>query len=52
MENIQKYNKFILAGIAGIVAILNSLYGSGNETVAIVIAIATALGVYAVPNKG
>jgi uncharacterized membrane protein len=48
----QKYNKFIVAGIAGVVAVLNSLYGSGSEVVTIVIAIATALGVYAVPNKG
>ena len=48
----QKYNKFIVAGVAGVVAVLNSLYGSGSETVAIIIAIATALGVYAVPNKG
>lgn len=48
----QKYNKFIVAGVAGVVAVLNSLYGNGNETVTIIIAIATALGVYAVPNKG
>ena len=47
----QKYSKFIVAGIAGVVAVLNSLYGSGNETVTIIIAIATALGVYAVPNE-
>ena len=37
----QKYNKFILAGIAGAVAILNSFYGNGNEAVAIIIAVAT-----------
>jgi len=48
----QKYNKFIVAGIAGVVAVLNSLYGNGNDTATILIAIATALGVYAVPNKG
>jgi len=48
----QKYNKFIVAGIAGVVAVLNSLYGDANQTATIVIAIATALGVYAVPNKG
>jgi hypothetical protein len=47
----QKYNKFIYAGVAGVVAVLNALYGNGNEAVTIVIAIATALGVYAVPNK-
>lgn len=47
----QKYNKFIVAIIAGVVAVLNSYYGSGSETVAIVIAVASALGVYAVPNK-
>ena len=48
----QKYNKFIVAGVAGVVAVLNSLYGNGNDTATILIAIATALGVYAVPNKG
>ena len=48
---IQKYNKFIVAGIAGVVAVLNTLYGDGNDTVAIIIAIATALGVYAIPNR-
>ena len=48
----QKYNKFIVAAVAGLVAVLNSLYGNGSEVVTIVIAIATALGVYAVPNKG
>lgn len=52
MKNLSKYNKFLVAGVAGLVAVLNSFYGSGNEAVTIVIAIATALGVYAVPNKG
>ena len=47
----QKYNKFIVAGVAGVVAVLNALYGNGNETVTIIIAIATALGVYSVPNR-
>ena len=48
---IQKYNKAIVAVIAGVVAVLNSLYGNGNDTATIVIAVATALGVYAIPNK-
>jgi len=48
----QKYNKFIVAAVAGVIAVLNSLYGSGSETTIIIIAIATALGVYSVPNKG
>ena len=47
----QKYNKFIVAAVAALIAALNSLYGSGSEVVTLVIAIATALGVYAVPNK-
>lgn len=47
----QKYNKFIIAGVLAAVAALNSIYGSGNEFATIIIAIATALGVYAVPNK-
>lgn len=47
----QQYNKFIVAGVAGVVAVLNSLFGDNSQTVSIVIAIATALGVYAVPNK-
>ena len=48
----QKYNKFIVAGVAGVVAVLNSLYGNGSEAATILIAIATALGVWVVPNKG
>jgi hypothetical protein len=47
----QKYNKFIVAGTLGLVAVLTSLYGADNTIVTTVIAIATALGVYAVPNR-
>ena len=47
----QKYNKAIVAVVAGGIAVLNSLYGGSSDTVTLVIAIATALGVYAVPNK-
>lgn len=48
----QKYNKFIVAAVAGVVAVLTSLYGVDSELVTTIIAIATALGVYAVPNRG
>ena len=47
----QHYNKFIVAVVAGVIAVLNAFYGDGNETVTIIIAIATALGVRQVPNK-
>lgn len=46
-----KYNKFIVAAVAGLIAILNSLYGETSTVVTAVIAIAGALGVLAVRNK-
>ncbi len=47
----QRYNKFIVAAVLATVAALNSIYGSGSELVTIIIAVATALGVYQTPNK-
>lgn len=48
----QKYRKFITALIGVIVSILLVRYGKSNEIVNDVILLATALGVYAVPNDG
>lgn len=47
----KKYSKFILAAVAGLVAVADSLYGPGNTASQIVLAVATALGVFAVPNE-
>lgn len=47
----QRYNKFIVAGVMGAIAVLTSLYGTDSTYVTALIAIATALGVYAVPNR-
>ena len=47
----QKYNKFIVAAVIGLIAVVTSLYGSDNSYVTALAAIATALGVYVVPNK-
>lgn len=51
MQELQKYNKAIVAVVGAVVAGLSMYYGSNNTTVQMVIALATALGVYAVPNK-
>jgi phage shock protein PspC (stress-responsive transcriptional regulator) len=48
---LAKYNKFIIAAVLGVVAILANLYGADSSVVTTVTAIATALGVYIVPNK-
>lgn len=47
----QKYSKLIVAGVAGLIAVLNVMLGNGNEAVAIVVAVAGAFGVYQVENK-
>ena len=49
----QKYNKFIISAVGGAISALTLFYG-GNvpEWVNLVILVATALGVYRVPNKG
>lgn len=47
-----KYNKFIVAIVGAVISGLNLYFGDGNpEWVAMLIAVATALGVYQVPNK-
>ena len=47
----QKYNKTIVAVVAVILTGLNMIYGQ-NDIVQMVIAVATMLGVYQIPNKG
>lgn len=49
---IAAYAKFITAAIGEGLAVAVALYGSGNHWVAVAIAVAGALGVYAVPNQG
>lgn len=46
-----KYNKAFVAVLAVILNGLNALYGN-DPRVAVVISVAGALGVYAVPNRG
>lgn len=45
-----KYDKFLLALLGAVAQVVQSQY-STNHTVQLVIAVLTALGVYAVPNK-
>ena len=48
----QKYNKFIVAIVGGIISGLLLYYGANvPEWVNIIVLVATALGVYATPNK-
>lgn len=46
----SKYNKFIIALVGAAVAILVRHFGADNQFVLDAITLATALGVYAVPN--
>lgn len=49
----QKYNKFIVAIVGGAISGLLLFFGTDvPEWVNMVILVATALGVYRVPNKG
>ena len=47
----QKYNKAIVAVVGGIISGLGIYYGIDNQIVQVAILVATALGVYSVPNK-
>ena len=47
----QKYNKFIVAAVAALVSGLTAYFGTDAEVVQVVVAIAAALGVYAVENR-
>lgn len=46
----QKYNKFVVAIVGGIVAALTYLYGT-SDWLPVVVNLLTALGVYRVPNS-
>ena len=50
MKNLGAYSKFITAVIGQVITYI-TLYYHGEHWVAIVIAVAAALGVYAVPNS-
>jgi len=48
----QKYNKFIIAGVGGVIQALLLYFGSDVPTiVSTLILVATTLGVYQAPNK-
>jgi hypothetical protein len=47
--NLGKYSKFITAAVGQVLTYISLYYGS-EHWVAIVVAVAAALGVYAVPN--
>lgn len=50
MNNLTKYSKFIVVGVGVVIAILTRHYGAGSELVQDLVLIATAVGVYSVPN--
>ena len=53
INNMGKYNKFIVAIVGGAVSGLNIYFGDTSpEWLNAVILVVTALGVYQVPNKG
>lgn len=49
-KNLPKYNKTLVAGLGALLTVLNLVF-VGNPQVQTAISIATALGVYQVPNK-
>lgn len=49
MSNLSKYRKFIVA-LVGAGVLFLQLMGQDNDLISTVIAVATALGVYQVPN--
>ena len=50
MNKVAQYAKFITALAGQGLTVAVALYGAGNKWVAVAIAVASALGVYAVPN--
>lgn len=50
MKNLAKYNKALVAVVAVVLTGLNVVYGT-NDVVQLIIAVATAAGVYQVRNK-
>lgn len=51
MKNIAKYNKFIVAFIGFIVSAALMRYGSSDPLLNDLVALLTAVGVYAIPNR-
>lgn len=52
MPDLSKYAKFVTAVIGAALIITTTFFpGRYDNAIAVVIAVATALGVYAVPNK-
>jgi hypothetical protein len=49
--NLGRYSKFIVASVGALVLILTRHFGVESDIVFDVVAVATALGVYQVPNK-
>lgn len=49
-KNLPKYNKTLIAALGALLTVLNLVF-VGNPQVQTAISIATALGVYQVPNK-
>ncbi len=48
----QKYNKFIVAAVGGLISALLLFYGQDvPEWVNLIVLVSTALGVYSTPNK-
>ena len=47
----KKYSKFLIAAAGVVLTGLSMLYGH-NQTVQLIISVATAVGVYRVPNEG
>jgi len=48
---IQKYNKFIVAAVGGLISALEVYYEVLPEWARVLVLVATALGVYQVRNK-
>ena len=50
--NLGKYAKFYFAVIGLGITVASVIYGPANHWVVIAVAVASAIGVYAVPNAG
>lgn len=50
INDLKPYNKFIVALLGAILTTVTQFYGN-NTYVVMVVTLATALGVYSVPNK-
>lgn len=48
----RKYRKFITAVVGAIISIALIRYGQSNQVINAIVVLATAVGVYAVPNSG